>query len=137
MTATITFGDVTLPREDVAERAARAASGLAAAGVNPGEVIAMMLRNDFPFLEASVAAGLVGAYVTPVNWHNTAEEAAYVLADCGAKVVVIHADLLRKLQRAMPPGALVLQVETPAAIREAYGISAADGAPLPGVAQWS
>jgi long-chain acyl-CoA synthetase len=105
--------------------------------VSPGEVIAMVLRNDFPFLEASVAAGLVGAYVTPVNWHNTAEEAAYVLADCGAKVVVIHADLLRRLQGAMPPGALVLQVETPAAIREAYGIGAADAAPLPGLPQWS
>src|ERR1700692_1812952 len=90
-----------------------AAGGLAAAGVNPGDVIAMGLRNDFPFLEASVAAGLVGAYVTPVNWHNTAEEAGYVLADCGAKVVVIHSDLLRRLGEAMPTDALVLQVETP------------------------
>jgi len=136
MTATITFGDRTTGREVVVERAARAASGLASAGVNPGDVIAMMLRNDFPFLEASVAAGLVGAYVTPVNWHNTAEEAGYVLEDCGAKVVVIHADLLRRLRGAIPEGALVLQVETPPEIVRDYGIAPADAAPVPGVTLW-
>ncbi len=137
MTATIAFGDQTVDRSVVIDRAARAASGLAAAGVNPGDVIAMMLRNDFPFLEASIAAGLVGAYVTPVNWHNTAEEAGYVLTDCGAKVVVIHADLLRKLEGAMPADALLLQVETPPEIVRDYGIAPADAAPVPGVRLWS
>lgn len=137
MGATITFGDRTVDRDGVAERAARAASGLAAAGVNPGDVTALMLRNDFPFLEATQAAGLVGAYVTPVNWHNTAEEAGYVLTDCGAKVVVIHSDLLRKLEGVMPPDALVLQVETPAEIIRDYGIAPGDAGPVPGVRLWS
>ncbi len=137
MTVTITFGDRTDAREAVADRAARAASGLVAAGVNPGDVTALMLRNDFAFLEATVAAGLVGAYVTPVNWHNTAEEAGYVLADCGAKVVVIHADLLRKVADVLPAGALVLQVETPAAIVRDYGIDPADAAPVAGVTLWT
>ena len=137
MAVTITFGDRTVERSVVADHAARAASGLVAAGVKPGDVTAMVLRNDFPFLEASAAAGLVGAYVTPVNWHNTAEEAGYVLADCGAKVVVIHADLLRKLKDAMPKNALVLQVETPAEIVADYAIAPADAAPVPGVPLWS
>jgi long-chain acyl-CoA synthetase len=137
MTVTITFGDRTVERTVVADHAARAASGLAAAGVEQGDVIAMVLRNDFPFLEASVAAGLVGAYVTPVNWHNTAEEAGYVLADCGAKVVVIHSDLLRKLKDAMPKAALVVQVETPAEIARDYNIDPADAAPVPGVQLFS
>ena len=136
MTATITFGDRTVERPVIVDRAARAASGLAAAGVNPGDVIAMVLRNDFAFLEASVAAGLVGAYVTPVNWHNTAEEAGYVLADSGAKVVVIHADLLRKLDGALPGDALVLQIATPPEIVADYGIAPADAAPVPGVRLW-
>jgi hypothetical protein len=29
----------------------------------------------------------------PVNWHCTAEEAAYILRDCDARAVVVHADL--------------------------------------------
>jgi long-chain acyl-CoA synthetase len=137
MTATIKFGDRMVERPVVADHAARAAGGLKAQGVKPGDAIAMVLRNDFPFLETTVAAGLVGAYVTPVNWHNTAEEAGYVLADCGAKVVVIHSDLLRKLRDAMPPGALVVQVPTPPDVAADYQISPEDAAPVPGVALWT
>ena len=137
MTATITFGEHTVERPVVAERAARAAQGLMAAGVKPFDAIGMVLRNDFPFLEATVAAGMVGAYVTPVNWHNTAEEAGYVLADCAAKVVVIHSDLLRKLKDAMPAGVIVLQVPTPSDLAAANGISPADAEPVPGVTTWS
>ena len=43
------------------ERAARAASGFRSLGIRPGDVVAVYLRNDFPFMEASAAAGLVGA----------------------------------------------------------------------------
>jgi long-chain acyl-CoA synthetase len=137
MTATIKFGDRMVERPVMADRAGRAARGLMEAGVQRGDSIAMVLRNDFPFLEATVAAGLVGAYVTPVNWHNTADEAGYVLADCGAKVVVIHSDLLRKLESAMPKGALVLQVATPAELAADYGVPREDAAPLPGYPLWS
>jgi long-chain acyl-CoA synthetase len=135
--ATIKFGERTDERSMVADRAARAASGLKAWGVRPGDAIAMVLRNDFPFLEATVAAGLVGAYVTPVNWHNTAEEAGYVLADCAAKVIVIHSDLLRKLRDGLPAGALVVQVPTPPEIAADYQIAAEDAAPVPGVQTWA
>ena len=135
--AHVQFGERSVERSVVADRAARAAAGLKARGVQPGDAIAMVLRNDFPFLEATVAAGLVGAYVTPVNCHNTAEEAGYVLADCGAKVIVIHSDLLRKLQSGIPAGALVVQVPTPPELVEAYQIPAADAEPVPGVETWT
>ena len=135
--ATIRFGERTDERAVVAQRAARAAAGLKALGVQPGDAIAMVLRNDFPFLEATVAAGLVGAYVTPVNWHNTAEEAGYVLADCGAKVIVIHSDLLRKLEAGLPPGAKVVQVPTPPEVAADYQIAAEDAAPVAGVETWT
>ena len=69
------------------ERAARAATGLASLGVGQGDVIALFLRNDFPFFEASMAANLLGAYPTPVNWHATPEEARYIFENSGAKAV--------------------------------------------------
>ena len=80
-------------------RAARAASGLASLGVVRGDIIALFLRNDIAFFEASIAAGLIGAYPTPVNWHGTAEEARYIFENSGAKVIVVHADLLGPIQR--------------------------------------
>ena len=53
--------------------------------------MALMLRNDFATFEVNMAAGQLGAYAVPINWHFTPEEAGYILADSRAKVLVIHA----------------------------------------------
>ena len=76
------------------ERAACTATGLGELGVGTGDAIGIVLRNDFPFFEASYAAQRLGAYSVPVNWHGKTQEIAYVLNDRGAKAVVAHADLL-------------------------------------------
>src|SRR5579862_95633 len=86
------------------ERAARAAAGLKSLGVGRGDLIAIYLRNDFPFFEASFAAGLIGAYPTPVNWHYAPDEARYLFENSGARAIVIHADLLGPIQAAIPSG---------------------------------
>ena len=82
-------GARTLSVADLGERAARAAAGLASLGIGPGDLVALYLRNDFPFFEASTAAGLLGAYPTPVNWHYTLEEARYLFENSGAKAIVM------------------------------------------------
>jgi long-chain acyl-CoA synthetase len=117
-------------------RAARAASGLKALGVKPCDLVALYLRNDIAFFEASAACGLVGAYPTPVNWHYTGDEARYLFENSGAKVVVIHADLLAPIRDTVPPGVTVLVVETPAEIRAAYGVSPEAAAPPAGALTW-
>src|SRR5689334_20191407 len=115
-------GERRLSLADMGERAARAASGLASLGIGAGDVIALYLRNDFPFIEASTAAGLLGVYATPVNWHYTPDEAAYLFENSGAKAIVIHADLIGPIASALPPGVPVLVVPTPPEIAQAYGI---------------
>ena len=117
--------------------AARAARGLEALGVGRLDTVALMLRNDFAFFEASIAAGLLGAYPVPVNWHYTGEEAGYVVADCGAKVLVIHADLLAGVSADLPAGVEVLVVETGEDIRRAYGLPPEACAPPAGATLWS
>ena len=107
--AEIAVGRVISGKRDVSsdtimERAARAASGFAELGVGAGDSIAVVLRNDFPFFEASFGAQLLGAYSVPVNWHGKPAEIGYVLRDCGAKAVVAHADLLAQVAPAVPPG---------------------------------
>ncbi len=115
-------GDRTISIEHLNERAARAASGFSSLGIQTGDSIALFMRNDFAFFEVGIAAGLVGAYPVPVNWHFQAEEAAYVFRDSNAKAIVVHTDLLPQIESALPPGVPVLLVETPEEIREAYGI---------------
>ncbi|MBI1361115.1 MAG: AMP-binding protein [Alphaproteobacteria bacterium] len=119
------------------ERAARAASGLASLGVGAGDIVALFLRNDLAFFEASGAAGLLGAYPTPVNWHGTSEEARYVFEDSGAKAIVVHADLLPAIRTAIPKNATVLVVETPAEIQNAYGIASEVCSAPTGAINWS
>jgi long-chain acyl-CoA synthetase len=117
-------------------RAARAAAGLQSLGVGRGDLVALYLRNDFAFFEASAAAGQVGAYPTPVNWHYTPAEARYLFENSGAKAIVIHADLLEPIREALPPGVPVLVVETPPEIAAAYGIAAEAGRAPGGYPVW-
>ena len=134
LSATLTSGDRVLSSADFEQRVLRAASGFAALGLQRGDCAALLLRNDFAFLEASLAAVRIGAYAVPINWHFKADEVAYVLADCGAKVLVAHADLLAGVAAAIPAGVSVLVVETPPEIASAYGGGPRDAPP--GATAW-
>jgi long-chain acyl-CoA synthetase len=123
MSAKLISGDREITLETLGVRAARAAGGLNAAGVKSGEGLAIMMRNDFAFFEASFAAAMVGAYATPVNWHFTAEEAGYIIEDSGARVLVVHADLLPQVAAGIPKGVEVLVVATPPEIQAAYELA--------------
>jgi len=133
----IISGDRQITREAMMERAERAASGLKSLGVGRGDTVALYLRNDIPFLEASFAAFALGAYPTPVNWHYTIDEARYLFEDSGARAILIHADLIDAIRPAIPEGVPVLVVETPPEIAEAYGIPAEARKVPAGMTNWS
>jgi len=106
------------------DRAARAAAGLRALGVGEGDAIALLLRNDIAFFEATFAARHLGAYPVPINWHFTADEAGYIMHNSGAKVVIAHDDLLPIARAVTPAVQTVLAVATPPEIAAAYNVSA-------------
>jgi acyl-CoA synthetase (AMP-forming)/AMP-acid ligase II len=108
----IVSGERSLTRDALQDRIRRAAAGFAGLGIGAGDGVALLLRNDFAFLEASHAASLIGAYAVPINWHWKPEEVAYLLRDCDARAVVVHADLLPLLDEA-PEGLPVLVVGAP------------------------
>ncbi len=125
-TARIISGDRHAPVLEVMERAARAATGLESqVGLVPGDAIAIFMRNDFPFFEATLTANMLGAYAVPINWHYTAEEAGYILENSGAKALLVHADLLAGIAAGIPNTVAVFVVETPPEIAAAYGIDPA------------
>jgi long-chain acyl-CoA synthetase len=131
--------------DEIQARTLRGVSVLAAAGVGEGDRVAVMLRNDFPFIEASYAAQVLGAIAVPVNWHYGEDEAGYILRDSGAKVLVVHADLIDQLGDAIPVGTVVLVVATPQEVAAAYGLAPAPVPPhatgwdeaLAGAEPWS
>ncbi len=109
-----------------AENAALAASAFKALGIEADSCVAICLRNDFEFFEASAACALLGAYATPVNWHYTAKEAAYILNDCDARILVIHSDLLPAIATSIPESVAIVVVPTPVEIANAYRLQVVD-----------
>jgi acyl-CoA synthetase (AMP-forming)/AMP-acid ligase II len=57
-------------------------------GIGHGGHVAILMDNDARYFEVAWAAQRSGLYFTPVNWHLTPDEAAYIVRDCGATVLV-------------------------------------------------
>jgi long-chain acyl-CoA synthetase len=71
----------------------RLARALRARGLVPGDAIALLADNRPAFAETLFACQRAGCRLTPVNWHLTADEAAYIVDDCEAKALVTTGDL--------------------------------------------
>jgi long-chain acyl-CoA synthetase len=97
MKPTVVFEGRVEPAEDYFRRYLRSAAALAALGVGPGDVVALMLRNGPAALELTLATRWIGAQWCPVNWHYRSAEVAQILQDSGARVFIAHADLLAGL----------------------------------------
>ncbi len=64
-----------------------------ARGLRPGDRIAVLMVNELDLFPVVWAAQRSGLYYAPGNWHLSAEEAAYIVADCGARLLVSSASL--------------------------------------------
>src|SRR5581483_6039288 len=128
--AALVVGDARRTYGELADRAARLAGALRAAGV-PADgtgAVAAMLPNGFEFFEVAAAACRAEARFLPVNWHLKSDELAWILADSGAQVLVADAGLSEYVERAVAetPSCRVLLVG-----RDYDGL-AADAEPLAG-----
>lgn len=93
-----TFGEL----EDRINRTARA---LRRRGLVPGDSVAIALSNRAEYAEVVHACLRTGLRYTPVNWHLTADEIAYIVDDCEANALigdVVAADSLRPVTRSTP-----------------------------------
>ena len=129
MESNVVLGDQLLSQAEIRTRAAYAAAGFRTLGVDRGDAIALLLRNDIPFFEVLTAAQHLAAYSVPINWHLSAREVLHVLIDSGAKALVAHADLLHGIRHVVPDELPVIVVATPRLIQEAYAIDASTCSP--------
>lgn len=79
-------------------RSKRLAAYLRGQGLQRGEHIAVLMENSLDYYVVCWAALRSGLYITPVNWHLTADEVTYVVGDCGAKALVTSAAQLKTAQ---------------------------------------
>lgn len=57
------------------------------AGLKAGDAVALCMSNRGEFLEIQAATLRGGFRITPINWHLTTDEIAYILNDCEAQVL--------------------------------------------------
>lgn len=107
---------------EVADRAGRIASGLAGLGVQPGDRVAIVLRNEIEFVETSMGIGQLGAIPVPVNWHWKGSELGYLLDDCDAKAAFVHSDLVPVVRDATDRPLPVIEVALSEALAQAYRV---------------
>ena len=78
---------------EIDETAVRLAGLLRRRGLRTGDHLAVLVDNGTAFFDVVWAAFRAGLYVTPVNWHLAADEAGYIVGDCGATALVASARL--------------------------------------------
>jgi acyl-CoA synthetase (AMP-forming)/AMP-acid ligase II len=83
---TVTFGELEA-------RSCQLAHALHGHGLRPGDHVAVVLPNDHRTHEVVWGLQRSGLYLTVVNTHLTPEEAAYIVNDCGAKVLITSSGL--------------------------------------------
>lgn len=64
-----------------------------ARGLQPGDVVALLLKNTPGYLTVSWGAERSGLVFVPVNWHLGPAEAAYIVSNSGAKALIASAGL--------------------------------------------
>lgn len=88
-------------------------------GIVTGDTVAAWLPNTLAYFEIFWAAQRAGLYITPISTRLTAAEAAYIIADCGAKLLLTSgeiggiADFMASGRSDCPMLADVLWTDTP------------------------
>jgi long-chain acyl-CoA synthetase len=98
-------GGRALTYHELHELCDRAAAGLHALGVRPGDRVSLYSPNRWEWVVAYHAALRAGAVVNPINVMLTPEEVAFVLNDCGATAIFTageKAEVILSLTRDVP-----------------------------------
>ncbi|MEM1300272.1 MAG: class I adenylate-forming enzyme family protein [Pseudomonadota bacterium] len=89
-----------LSYDALADRARRIAGGLVAAGLAPGNRVAILFGNRFAFVETWLACQCAGLVAVPMNPRQPAPEIAYAANQCGASAIIFDAGLAGNIPEA-------------------------------------
>jgi long-chain acyl-CoA synthetase len=102
-------------------RANQWANALQAAGVRPQDRVCLVAQNSADYLVVVLACMQIGVRLVPVNYHLTQADIEYVLADSGARAVVVDAEVPEAVAAARASGA-----QLKVALGEVEGFESAD-----------
>ena len=114
--------DTTITYTDFAARVLDAARGFIAAGVEPGDRVAIWAPNVWEWPVVALGAHSAGAIVVPLNTRFKGAEAAYVLRRSGARVLAtvtefLDTDYVALLRAAVDPARELVDLSTIVVLR--------------------
>ncbi len=89
----IVIGGKTLTHAETFAAAAGYAGALAAAGVKPGDRVAIMCGNRAELLLTILGCGWLGAVAVPINTASRGAQLEHILWNCGARLMVMERGL--------------------------------------------
>jgi fatty-acyl-CoA synthase len=89
----IVYKDQRVTFAELSARIEKTAGFLAAHGIGPDDVVAVLMKNSITFLEIAFAVGHIGAVFLPINFRLAADEVEYITANAEAKLLFADAEL--------------------------------------------
>src|ERR1700751_5874163 len=86
----VSIGPMTLTYAAASEAAAGPAAALAAAGIKPGDRVAIMCGNRAELLLTILGCAWLGAIAVPINVASRGAQLEHILSNCGARLLVIE-----------------------------------------------
>ena len=90
-------GDRRMTWREVAQQSAQIAAGFQKLGLQSGDRVALLLGNRIEFVLAMLGAAHLGLVTVLLSTRQQKPEIAYVLTDCGARVLIHEATLTDRL----------------------------------------
>jgi fatty-acyl-CoA synthase len=89
----IVYNDQRVTFAELLARIEKTAGFLAAHGIGPDDVVAVLMKNSIAFLEIAFAVSHIGAVFLPINFRLAADEVEYIAANAGAKLLFADGEL--------------------------------------------
>jgi fatty-acyl-CoA synthase len=89
----VIFRDTRLTHLELLDRVNALAAAFRAAGVGPGDIVALLMGNCPEFLESALAVNRVGAAFLPLNVRLAEPELEYIIRHAGAAAIVTEPGL--------------------------------------------
>ena len=124
-------GERRLSWREVVQQSAEIAAGFQKLGLQSGDRIAVLLGNRIEFVLTMFAAAHAGLVTVLLSTRQQKPEIAYVLTDCGAKVLIFEAGLADRLPDARDVPDLVHRIAVDDHARISQFSSLTGNAPLP------
>lgn len=95
-------GNVHRTGSEMADAVARTGALLRRGGIRPGDTVALMSSNRVELMDLILGCAWIGAIAVPVNTAARGTQLHHILTNCGARLLVVEADLLPHVLAAGP-----------------------------------